>query len=91
MQASAPFFDAFPDAQIHGDTYIDTGDAIVVEGRFTGTHTAPLMSPQGEIPATGNTIDLHFADIFRVEGDEVVWHHVYFDRLQFMEQLGLMP
>lgn len=55
------------------------------------SHTAPLATPQGEVPATGRDIDVPFAGIFEVEGDRIRSIHFYLDRVGFMARLGLMP
>lgn len=86
-----PFLTAFPDAKLHADNVVETSDTVVVEGRFTGLNTGPLMTPAGEMPPTGKSIDLPFSDIFRVTGGTIVSHHTYFDQADFMQQLGLMP
>jgi predicted ester cyclase len=46
------FHQAFPDGHIHGDRHVESGDIVVVEGRFTGTNTGPVDTPAGQIPAT---------------------------------------
>jgi steroid delta-isomerase-like uncharacterized protein len=88
-QFAQPFLTAFPNAKIHGDEYVEAGDTIVVEGRFTGENTGPLMTPMGELPPTGKSLVLAYADIFRVRDGKIVFHHVYFDNADFMQQLGL--
>jgi predicted ester cyclase len=85
------FFDAFPDARMRIKDVYEAGDTIIVEGSFVGTHTAALVGPNGAIPATGKSIDLPFADIFRVRGGKVYYHAVYFDQMTMMTQFGLMP
>ena len=90
-QFSRPFFEAFPDASMHPASWVETDDTVVVEGSFRGTHTGVLHSPAGDVPPTGKSLDLKFVDVFRVSDGKVVSHHVYFDRLDFAEQLGLAP
>jgi predicted ester cyclase len=90
-QFSGPFFEAFPDASMHPATWVETDDTVVVEGSFRGTHTGVLHTPDGDVPPTQMPLDLKFVDIFRVENGKVVLHHIYFDRLDFMMQLGLAP
>ena len=79
---------AFPDARITVKNEFADGDWVVQEFTFTGTHEGTLMSPAGEIPATHNGRGVQ---IFRVEGEEVVDTRLYFDQVQVMSQLGLMP
>ena len=61
------------------------------ELHIRGTHTAPLVSPQGEIPATGRSIDFRSCDMVRLEDGRLATYHVYFDQMGFMHQLGLVP
>jgi predicted ester cyclase len=84
------FPDAFLDIAFAVDTWIETDGTLVAEGRVRGTHTGPLTTPEGEIPATGRRLDLPFADILQVRGDKFSLLHVYFDRLEMMNQLGLI-
>jgi predicted ester cyclase len=76
---------------MHPANWIETGDTVVVEGSFRGTFTGTLRSPDGDVPPNGKSLDLKFVDIFRAKDGKVVSHHVYFDRLDFAEQLGLAP
>jgi len=88
---AGPFANAFPDASIRVVSTVESGDTIVTEGVYGGTHTGPLEGPQGTVPPTGRTIELPFADIFRVRDGRAVAHHLYFDQATFMAQLGLLP
>jgi steroid delta-isomerase-like uncharacterized protein len=85
------FLRAFPDGRIHGDRYLESGNRVVVEGRFTGTNTGRLQTPAGELPPTGRAMVLPFADVFRVADGRITEHRVYYDTLGLMAQLGLMP
>jgi ketosteroid isomerase-like protein len=85
------FLRAFPDGRIHRDRYLEDGDRVVVEGRFTGTNTGPLQTPGGEVPGTGRAMVLPFADVFRVARGTIVEHRVYYDTLGLLVQLGLAP
>jgi SnoaL-like polyketide cyclase len=59
---------------------------------FTGSHDGgTLASPAGEIPATHKTLNGRRVQIFRVEGETVADTRLYFDQVQVMTQLGLMP
>jgi ketosteroid isomerase-like protein len=85
------FQTAAPDAHIVGHRYVESGDTIVVEGVYSGTHTGPLMTPMGEIPPTGRHFEFTFCDILQARGGKAFSHRVYFDQADFMMQLGLMP
>lgn len=82
---------AFPDARITVHNELAAGDWVVQEFTFTGTHESTLMSPAGEIPPTHKTLNGRGAQIFRVEGETVADTRLYFDQVQVMTQLGLMP
>lgn len=80
-----------PDARLELDSAVENGEVVAIQGRFTGTHTGTLVSPQGEIPASGNSIELHFADFFRLDGGLVAEHRVYYDQMELLGQLRLAP
>jgi len=84
------FIAALPDAHMVIDHVVDGGDEVFVEGRFVGTHKGDLQSPDGTVAASGNKLDLRFADYFRVIGDRVTDHRTYWDQVDMMRQLGAM-
>ena len=88
----AEHFRAFPDMyhEIQG-TSVESDQPLAFEWRATGTFTGPLAMPGGEVPPTGKTIDLPGADFWRCEDGLIVAYRLYFDRLKFLEQLGLAP
>ena len=81
---------AFPDGKLVLKSAIEAGNNVAVEGVYTGTHTGPLQSPRGDIPATNRALNLDMVDMFEVEGDRITRHRIYYDQVQFMSQLGLM-
>ena len=85
------WLNAFPDARITVHSELVAGDWVVQEFTFEGTHTAPMQSPMGEIPPTNRPLKGRAVQIFKVEGDAVVDTRLYFDQVQVMTQLGLMP
>jgi steroid delta-isomerase-like uncharacterized protein len=88
---SEGFRGALPDAHMVIDHALDAGNEVFVEGRFVGTHTGELQTPNGAVPATNNKLDLRFADYFKTAGGRIVGHRAYWDQVQMMTQLGLMP
>src|SRR5690349_22655872 len=81
---------AVPDARAVIEGMYDDGDVVVVEGRFAGTFTGPLASPEGDFDPTGATVDLRFADVSRVRDGKIVSYHTYYDQLGLLTQLGVM-
>ena len=79
---------ALPDARLNLRAAVEAGERVAVEGAFTGTFTAPLMSPQGEVPPTGRTIDVPYADFFTMREGRIVAHRVYYDQVELGTQLG---
>jgi predicted ester cyclase len=82
---------AFPDARLTIKNELEAGDWVAQEFTFEGTHEDTLAGPAGEIPATHRRLTGRGVQIFRVEGDAVVDTRLYFDQVQVMTQLGLMP
>lgn len=82
---------AFPDAQLIVNNEFADGDWVAQEFTFEGTHEGTLSSPTGDIPATHNRLNGRGAQIFKVEGEVVTNTRLYYDQVQLMTQLGLMP
>ncbi|TML58758.1 MAG: ester cyclase [Actinobacteria bacterium] len=82
---------AFPDARLTVHNELVDGDWVVQQFTFEGTHEDTLSSPNGDIPATHNRLQGRAVQLFKVEGDTVTETHLYFDQVQVMTQLGLMP
>jgi steroid delta-isomerase-like uncharacterized protein len=85
------FIDAFPDAKVRAERVYESGDTILAEGVYAGTHTGSLVGNGMTVPPTGKRMELHFADLFKVRDGKVVEHNIYFDQAELMQQLGLMP
>ena len=85
------FKNAFPDSRMEVVRAVESADEVYITGRFKGTHTGPLVSPQGTIPPSGQPLDLPYADYFRVAGGRIVEHEVIWDQLGFLGQLGALP
>lgn len=85
------FKDGLPDAHMEVENILEVGDQVAVEARFVGTHTQPLMTPQGEVPPSGKSIDLSFCEFVQIRDGKIAEHRVYYDQVAFMTQLGLMP
>jgi steroid delta-isomerase-like uncharacterized protein len=85
------FHAAFPDERHTLSSLVESGGMVAAEGIFTGTHSGPLVGPAGQVPATGRTVRLPFADVFEVEQGRIKRHRLYYDQLSFLAQLGLLP
>jgi predicted ester cyclase len=73
------------------DEYV-CGNVVVQQAVFSGTHTGGLMVPSGDvIPAIGRSLSAPFVDLFEVGEDQITAERLYFDQLELLTQLGLMP
>ena len=88
----AAWYGAFPDIKHEVLEYVEEGNKAAWALRITGTHTAPMQSPNGTIPATGKRIDFRAVDFvtFGADGKAQSWN-IYFDQLGFLQQLGIVP
>jgi steroid delta-isomerase-like uncharacterized protein len=82
---------AFPDGGITVHSEIVAGDWVVHEFTFSGTHDETLVGPEGEIPATHRRLSGRGVEVFQVRDGAVAVEHLYFDQVQVLTQLGLMP
>jgi steroid delta-isomerase-like uncharacterized protein len=85
------FWQALPDAKVNAENEVASGDAVAIEGTLTGTHSGTFRSPQGDIPPSGNRINVRYAAVKRIRDGKVASEHLYFDQLEFLEQLGAFP
>jgi ketosteroid isomerase-like protein len=85
------FLAAAPDQKIEALRTWEQGDTIVVEGVYSGTQTGDLIGPGGAIPASGRPFTLPFADILTARDGKFVSHHIYWDNVALLAQLGALP
>jgi uncharacterized protein (TIGR02246 family) len=83
--------DAFSESKFEPAAAHEAGNVAIDEGYFVGTNTGPLTTPAGEQPATGKQIRLRECDIAVVEGGVITQHRFYYDQMEFLSQLGLLP
>jgi predicted ester cyclase len=81
----------FPDAHHEILNVVDAAPDVVVEATWTGTHTGPLVTPQGEIPPTGKGVAIPMAVVAHVEDDCITSTHIYYDNIALLNSLGLIP
>lgn len=85
------WLNAFPDATITVSNEIVGGDWIVQEFTFEGTHDETLSGPRGDIPATHRHLKGRGVQVLHVTGDTVDDTRLYYDQVDMLTQLGLMP
>jgi len=86
------FQEAFPDGRLAiKRTLVDGSSGAAVEGVFTGTHDGVLHTPDGDVSPSGRAVELRWAAAYEIAGQELVSEHLYFDQVEFLGQLGLLP
>ena len=84
------FKGAFPDIRISVTNQVATDEQVVSEFTARGTHTGPLQTPAGAIPATGRTVDFIVCEVMPVKNGRIASLHNYQDAASIMRQLGLV-
>ncbi len=80
---------AIPDSKATFRNALVSGNTVVLEVTWRGTHTGPLQTPGGEIAPTGNKFELRACQVVEVgAGKARVMRH-YFDMATLMQQLGV--
>jgi predicted ester cyclase len=85
------FWSAFPDIKVEATYQVIAGDTAVTEQTFSGTHTGTLRTPKGDIAATGKRVQGRQVAVQRVKDGQVWSEHLYFDQMEFLSALGLVP
>jgi len=82
---------AFPDGAGTVTSAISSGNEVALEVTWTGTHTGPLETADGTIPASGKRQETAAAVFFTFEGDKIKESRHYFDSLTLLTQIGVQP
>ena len=86
------FMEAIPDSRWEELAKYEAGDVAIDEGYVAGTNTGPLQLPTGEtLPATGKQVRIRACDVATVEEGRITTHRFYYDQMEFLGQLGLVP
>jgi hypothetical protein len=80
----AVFQEAFPDMRLEVK-------AAAAHGIIAGTHDGVLHAPNGDVAPTGRAVELRFAAVYATDGDTLKSEHLFFDQMDFLGQLGLLP
>ena len=82
---------AFPDAVGTVTSAVAGGNKAALEVTWKGTHTGPLETPEGTIPASGKRQETPAAFFFTFEGDKIKESRHYFDSMTLLKQIGAQP
>lgn len=80
---------AFPDAKATFQRELVSGNTVVLEQTWRGTHKGALQTPNGSIPATGNRIEIRACMVVEVTGEKASLQRHYFDMATLLQQLGV--
>lgn len=80
---------AFPDLKASIKKVFESGDTLVAEVEWTGTHKGPLETPFGALPATNKVARVGAVLISKQKDGKIVEARHYFDQLTLLNQIGL--
>jgi predicted ester cyclase len=69
------------------DLILESGDYVTVSGKWKGKHTGEFNG----IPATNNSVEFPFIDIFHIVKGKVTDEHMEMNPMIIMQQIGAMP
>lgn len=80
---------AFPDSKATIQSAHVSGNTVVLELTWSGTHNGPLQMPGGPIAATGKKFNLPACQVIEIADGKVKSMHHYFDMSTLSGQLGI--
>lgn len=80
---------AFPDSKATIHSALVSGNTVVLELTWNGTHTGPLQTAAGQIGATGKTIAVRACQVVEIADGKAKNMRQYFDLATLMQQLGV--
>lgn len=80
---------AFPDSKPTFHNAHVSGNTVVLELSWKGTHTGPMVTADGEVPPTGKSMDMRAVQVIDVQDGKAAFTRQYFDMATLMSQLGL--
>ena len=85
-------FTAFPDLHHRFISFVEQDDAFADEWVFVGTHTGPLVLPDGtELAPTGKRVEVRGMELVELRDGKIVVNNLYYDNLAVVAQLGVLP
>jgi len=85
------FQEAFPNLRLEITQLLTDGPAAAAEGTIVGTHDGVLHTPNGDVAPTGRAVELRWAAVYVTDADMLKSEHLFFDQMDFLGQLGLLP
>ncbi len=91
VKADQAWRQAFPDAKGTIRNIFASGNSVVAEIVWEGTHKGALVSPGGSIPASGKRVKMPASMVATVQGGKIKETRHYFDMVTLLQQIGAMP
>jgi len=91
VEATKGWKEAFPDSKGTITKVIESGDSVVLEVVWEGTHTGELVSAMGTIPPTYKRSKVQAVQVVTFKGDKVAETKHYFDLMTILAQIGALP
>jgi steroid delta-isomerase-like uncharacterized protein len=79
----------FPDSKGTIHSAFASGNTVVLEVTWKGTHTGPLQTAKQTVPATNKPFQVRACMVLELAGDKVKVERHYFDMITLLQQLGV--
>jgi len=81
--------EAIPDSKATFDNAVASGNTVLLELTWRGTHSGPLQTPKGSIAATGKKIEIRACAVIELDNGKAKVQRHYFDMTTLLQQLGV--
>ena len=81
--------EALPDSKATFDNVVASGNTVLLEITWRGTHTGPLQTPKGSFAATGKVIEVRACAVVELADGKAKLQRHYFDMATLLQQLGI--
>jgi predicted ester cyclase len=81
----------FPNGKMTVRTEIVSAPWVVQEVTMEGVNTGPMQGPTGTTPPTNKRVVGKGVQILKIENGKITETRIYFDQLDQLTQLGLLP
>ena len=81
--------EAIPDSKATFDNVVASGNTVLLEVTWRGTHTGPLQTPKGSFAPTGKKIELRACAVVELLNGKANLQRHYFDMATLLQQLGI--
>ena len=81
---------SFPDGNGTIQSIFASGNRVVAEITWEGTHQGDLVGPQGTIPASGKRVQVAASFVATEEGGKLKEVRHYFDLMTLLQQIGAL-